>query len=222
MRHFNPTTWHVATWAVFAVWIVIGLWTNIPRKIDAPSEYARFSEIYTSGTGKPVDPRFTDFYRAVGFPVGYQRHQIMPNLTARLDYNSSVWFLADVFLCLIASASIIYVSQSVQRFSVREMMLGTACIAIAIVFFQRLLPILVHVIVSIGPKFHFFAYAGRWAYVFLYLIPVPFALYLAYRTTKRRITHYGDAEARECDGGGKWIAASFLSFISDLSNLASS
>ena len=87
MRHFNPKTWHAATWTAVAVWIAFALWTNFPPTIDAPADYARFSANYASATGKPFDPRFVRFNRAVGFPFNYQQHQIMPNLTARLDYK---------------------------------------------------------------------------------------------------------------------------------------
>lgn len=207
MRHFNPKTWHVTTWVAVALWIGFALWANIPRTIDAPSAYAKFSADYTSAIGKPFDPRFVRFNCAVGFPFNYQQHQIMPNLTARLDYNSTVWLLADILLCLTATASVVYVSQSIQRFSVHQLMLGTACVAVAIVLFQRLIPLLVHAIVSMGPNFYFFAYVHIGSYQFLYFLPLPFALYLAYRTRKRQITSGGQLSGgNHCAGGGETLA----------------
>lgn len=182
---YHPKNWHVVTWAAVAVWIAVTLWTNVP--LDAPSEYAKMSATYTSQTGKPADPRFVRFFRAHGYPVVY-RHEIRSNPSARLDY-SIAWFFVNVFLCLAATASIIYVSQSVPRFSVRQLMLATACVAVVIVFFQRWLPLLVHAVFPMGPKFHFFAYVGGWGGQFLYLLPLPFALYLAYRKRTRRITN---------------------------------
>ncbi len=188
MRHYLPSNWHVATSITVAVWIIWAIWCNVPRTIDASSDYARLSANYTSATGNAVDPQFVHFNRAVGFPVHYRQHEILPNLTARLDYHSNRWLWINVVLCFIATASVAFALQSIRQFSIQHILYATALIAFAIVFYQYALPLLVAVVVSLSPRLHFFAYAGAWYIPMLYFLPLPLAIFLAWRESKPGVT----------------------------------
>ncbi|APZ91912.1 hypothetical protein [Fuerstiella marisgermanici] len=172
MRQLLPQHWHLATLIAVLVWLYWAVPANWPVRGDVASEYASMARQYIDVTGKPEDVAKVHFHRTTGFPFPYSSYRLLSDTESKLEYQSLTKLTLNVLLCSAVVFAVISTGQSVHKPSFRHVVYALLIYPAYYFTCHYLVPPFAEGMVSLGPKFHGFAFSILWWHRFVFFAPL--------------------------------------------------